>query len=232
MAFCSNCGQELMAGAKFCSSCGKTTNGIELESKRKQIYEGEIHKCPNCGGILNSFNSVCSMCGYEVRGAKAVNSVQELAQKLEALEEKRVLDNSVGNIVGGFVKKIAGMDRLDPIDEQKITLIRNFPIPNTKEDIQEFIVLASSNMSIEPYGSKKEIEAQKALIAAWEVKYKQANQKAKMLFGFSFDTKGEKKQKGSGWASWSGIAKFGWVILNIYTLGIPAIIYYCVKKKD
>lgn len=61
MPFCIDCGQEIYAGAKFCSGCDATiNNGVQHEaSKRKFVFEGEIHKCPNCGEVINSFVSIC-----------------------------------------------------------------------------------------------------------------------------------------------------------------------------
>ena len=88
MAFCSNCGKQLVDGAKFCSSCGAAVvqSTEESAAKRKTVYEGELHKCPNCGELLDSFVTICPTCGYEIRGAKAANSVRELAAKLEQIE--------------------------------------------------------------------------------------------------------------------------------------------------
>ena len=70
----------------------------------------------NCAEMLNSFMSSCPSCGYEVRGSKSKSRVDELATKLELAESA----------------------------EQKISIIRNFYIPNTKEDIYEFVILATS----------------------------------------------------------------------------------------
>ena len=56
-------------------------------------------------------------------------------------------------------------------DEQLATIIRSFPVPNTKEDIFEFLILASSNIT----GN-----TQQNICDAWEVKFKQVEQKAKL----------------------------------------------------
>lgn len=146
MAFCINCGQELAEGAKFCANCGKAVGASQNVAKeqRKTVYDGELHKCPNCGERLDSFVTACPACGYELRGAKVTSVVNELAQKLEQTESV----------------------------EQKIDLIRNFYIPNTKEDIYEFFILATSNMSAGGYD-----------VEAWYAKLEQAYQKAKLSFG-------------------------------------------------
>ena len=146
MAFCINCGQELAEGAKFCANCGKAVgvsqNGAKEE--RKTVYDGELHKCPNCGERLDSFVTTCPACGYELRGAKVTSYVNDLAQKLE---------------------------NVDTV-EQKIDLIRNFYIPNTKEDIYEFFILATSNINAGGYD-----------VEAWYAKLEQAYQKARLSFG-------------------------------------------------
>ncbi|UTC43138.1 zinc-ribbon domain-containing protein [Treponema sp. OMZ 857] len=36
MAFCQNCGKELMDGAKFCDSCGTPAGNTGSENQRKQ----------------------------------------------------------------------------------------------------------------------------------------------------------------------------------------------------
>ena len=143
MAFCINCGQELAEGAKFCANCGKAVNNTST-NQRKTVYDGELHKCPNCGERLDSFVTICPSCGYELRGARVTSVVNDLAQKLERTESV----------------------------EQKIDLIRNFYIPNTKEDIYEFFILATSNMNSDSYA-----------VEAWYAKLEQAYQKAKLSFG-------------------------------------------------
>lgn len=181
MAFCSNCGHQLTEGAKFCFNCGTKVN-IEEPSQddlRKVAYDGEIHKCPNCGDILDAYESVCKACGYEQRGSKATSSVHELAVRLQKIEETR-LTNSNNS---GF-----GFNRGSEIDQQKISLIRSFVIPNTKEDILEFAVLAASNVDASAYDDSYGILStlqngrRKAVSDAWLAKLKQAYQKAKLVF--------------------------------------------------
>lgn len=145
MSFCSNCGKQLDEGARFCSTCGtavpQTTR--EENSGRKTVYDGELHKCPNCGEQINSFVAVCPACGYEFRGAKTASCVKELAVKLEQTKSPAQRDD----------------------------LIRNFYIPNTKEDVCEFLILAVSN-----------IKADDVCEGAWRAKLDQAYQKAKLSF--------------------------------------------------
>lgn len=143
MAFCTNCGKQLADGAKFCANCG-TSIASTNDGQRRTFYDGEIYKCPHCGEVLKAFESVCPTCKLELRGAKAVGSVREFALKLENVNS----------------------------EEKRIELIKNFYIPNTKEDIYEFFIYAMSNLST----SEREADA-------WRVKLEQTYHKAKLSFG-------------------------------------------------
>lgn len=152
MAFCINCGQELADGAKFCANCGKTTDNNTSSSQRKTVYDGEIHKCPNCGEVLGAFVVNCPSCGYEIRGGNTSSSAREFAIRLADVAS----------------------------DEQKITLIKSFQIPNSKEDILEFMVVASTNFDASASLSGNEMN--KIVSDAWLSKVEQSYQKAVLLF--------------------------------------------------
>lgn len=181
MAFCMNCGQRLPEGAKFCSNCGAATGEVKSETaQRKVVYDGEVHKCPNCGEIVNSFVLNCPSCGHELRNSASTSLVQELASKLEDLELQREPRKR------RTVKdELLRTNNLSKTDEQIISLIRSFVIPNTKEDILEFIILASSNINVELYGGSNltpENEVLKAVSDAWIAKFEQAYRKAQFSF--------------------------------------------------
>lgn len=145
MTFCSNCGNELVNDAKFCSSCGKSVGEFSKSEQRKTMYDGTIHKCPNCGEILNGFVGNCPACGYELRGTEGSIAIKEFAAKLVNAENMH----------------------------KKTAIIRNFPVPNTKEDILEFMIMAISN--IEDEGSND-------ILDAWNSKLEQIYQKACIVF--------------------------------------------------
>lgn len=189
MAFCTNCGHQLADGAKFCFECGAKVGVAEEQTseQRKAVYDGEIHKCPNCGDILDAYESVCETCGWERRGTKAANSVRELQRKLETLYSKR----PARKMRSVFVHALSGGETLTTADEEIVGLIKNFSIPNNKEDIMEFAILASSNIDVKVYGSLEGSRyqmlnpAQREISDAWLAKFEQAEQKAKIMFGHS-----------------------------------------------
>lgn len=191
--YCRNCGEKLMPNSKFCNYCGTPTedtidkkNVVEEKknetsreelTERKMVYDGKIHKCPNCGEVLNSFVTNCPACGYELRDSKNSSAVEELSRKLEEIEKNRDRTKVSTKILGAFNLS----DGLTKTDEQKISLIRNFPIPNTKEDLYEFLILSKSNIEIDLYENTQIKSARLAISDAWKAKFEQAYQKAKLL---------------------------------------------------
>lgn len=174
-------GLTIMVMKKHENGCGKAVSDNNTTSQRKMIYEGEIYKCPNCGDILDAYESVCETCGYERRGAKATGSVRELQLKVEELYAKRP-QRKVHTI---FTQALSG-GQVSNTDEEIVGLIKNFSIPNNKEDIMEFIILASSNIDMKVYGVNSQQyqtlnPAQREVSDAWLAKYEQAYQKAQLI---------------------------------------------------
>ena len=159
MAYCSNCGLPIDSNSRFCSSCGAANNGIPpvpteapVNGERIQEFSGKISKCPNCGEVLKALTAKCPACGFELREVSNTSSVKEFSDKL--------------------AKTVS--------TSQKIDLIRNFPIPNAKADVFEFLVLATSNFDtkkhLNAFGSERQISE------AWLSKIEQAYAKAEILF--------------------------------------------------
>lgn len=175
---CDNCKSALAYGAKFCRKCGQPTKvGIE-ENLRRQREEAERKaaeerakreaeetalkqkemeeklnanrlKCPSCGELLPPFAVKCHACGYEIRKEAAI-SIRELHRQLS---------------------------KADTVEQRDFT-IRSFPIPNSKEDIIEFMILASSNIIGED---------ETDIYEAWLAKFEQAYQKALIVFDEASD---------------------------------------------
>lgn len=156
MRYCTHCGTEISENVKFCPECGiKVEAIIKYNPEQRKAYAGKVIKCPNCEGVLNAFTMKCPYCGYELQGVKPLDSLQEFSEKLGKTTNT----------------------------EKQITLIRNFPIPNTKEDLFEFVNLAASNIDISFLDNDiPDTNPKKALAKAWKAKLDQVYTKAIMLF--------------------------------------------------
>lgn len=186
MPYCSSCGAKLNREDRFCHECGKPVNNVvqNQNSGRNEEYVGKVFKCPSCGGIITESTIVCPECGFEITGRDAVSSVKDFEKQLMEIESKRK-----GGIFNVLTKSS------DIVDNRKLNLIRNYPIPNTIDDIKEFIFLAIANIDVklskQSIGSKfsnamnsndKNRQMQKQLSDAWVAKMQQAYQKAQVSF--------------------------------------------------
>ena len=108
----------------------------------KSNKEGEIKKCPSCGAPSQSFATKCPDCGHEFRNSSTSNSIQLFFDKLQSIdfEENNRIHESTG------IDKWLGGDNTLKIEQRifqrQISLLGSFPIPNTKEDIIEFLAMA------------------------------------------------------------------------------------------
>ena len=143
---CSNCGHELAHGAEYCFKCGsKVGESNKSNNQRHQRWAGELVKCQYCNEDIPSFVVECPACGRELRGASATSSVKKFYDEYK---------NEVNNDI-------------------KENIIRSFPIPNTKEDIYEFIIQASSEIKTSNNDDLRN---------AWYSKLEQAYKKARLMF--------------------------------------------------
>lgn len=197
MRFCSNCGEKLQEGSRFCHGCGArvgqpaaqtvkedVAESTAQESVRTQEYAGTVIKCVHCGAVISKTTAVCPDCGMRITGTAALGSVQDFKNQLMTIEATRK-------------KSHMGMFSLyapaDPADKQKVSLIQNYPIPSTVDDILEFMLLAVSNIDVKL--SKNTLmnnsssnlgvmaaEMNKIISDAWVSKMQQLYQKAEILF--------------------------------------------------
>lgn len=145
--YCSNCGKKIADDAKFCDGCGARIENITDETNKFSDKDGTVFKCPHCGEYLAFDAIVCPSCGHELRGKKAAESVKEFSRTITATTDLK----------------------------SRELLIRTFPIPSSREDILEFMVLASSNF-YSTGSSRNSIE-----LGAWAAKMDQCYKKGKTL---------------------------------------------------
>lgn len=206
MAYCTNCGTKLVDGDVFCGNCGKRIEAatascepvspqapatpqtpvppqatekpaVPTEESAPPVKErkskSKIERCPACGEIVDKNAIICPSCGYAIRDV-ADGSIALLSQKLDLIESKRPQK-----------RKKDENDTISATDERKISLIRSWPIPNSKDDLIEFAAMASGNCIAPPKLGIDRIAAEDALAEAWHSKFDQAYAKAEHLFGDS-----------------------------------------------
>ena len=99
----------------------KNAERKKVEKEKKEAFG---RKCPNCGAQVPPLTLKCE-CGYEFTKKESVSSVQVFFEKISKLSTE-IKDE-------------------DERNEKIRETINLFPVPNTKEDIIEFLSLAVPN---------------------------------------------------------------------------------------
>lgn len=146
---------------KFCQKCGNQLNDDAVFCDKCGARAASVlaptpknndqNKCPYCGEILSSNVDRCPTCGNEIRNREVTSSVKSFFEKIESTED----------------------------EIKKIELIKVFPIPSNKEDVVEFMLLASSAFDAKHYVSNK---GKETIDSAWLAKMDHCYKKAKMMF--------------------------------------------------
>lgn len=105
----------------------------EKNAKLEQIAQKKkeaLRTCPGCGASIPVMAISCPKCGFELSDQKAVSSVQILSDKIQKI--------SIG------LRDVKAYDEngKDIIYQDIINTISMFPVPNTKQDIIEFLTLS------------------------------------------------------------------------------------------
>jgi hypothetical protein len=128
---------------------------MEASKPKQKEKVGNIKTCPACGASLRAMDVSCSECKHEFQNRKVNKSLSELIDKLEKEDYKDYewdIDRS----------------------KKKAQIIKQFPIPQTKEDIFEFISFSA------PLFEKSGFLDSDSEAEAWGSKLKQAIFKANM----------------------------------------------------
>ena len=238
MAYCKQCGVELKEGASFCHKCGHPIIGSEAEySRREKEFVGKIYKCPNCGEILKAFEINCPSCGFELRSVESSSAIKEFELKLEAIESRRDYERPEG-----FFAATEAKNRVSKTDEQKISLIKGFAIPNSKEDMLEFMIIATSSLNMRMYDSyTTKSKGEQEVNAAWFSKVQQVYEKAKRIYStdntfeeikdlYDNCNKNIKKAKKKGIIKW--VLMIGWLPLLWIIIIVDLIITNPQREKE
>ena len=118
----------------------KEKNASQHHSKPKSNKEGDLKKCPSCGAPVLAFKTKCPDCGYEFRNIDNSNAVTDFFRRLQNIVKEESNRKPVG------LDKLLGNNQpwliAQKIVQRQTHLISSFPIPNSKEDILEFLSMA------------------------------------------------------------------------------------------
>ncbi len=124
--------------------------------------QGVINKCPNCGAPIKAFASVCEACDHELAGVGANKTITDLVQRFNEIEEEVAKTGAKG---GSLEKEVVA---------RKARVIRDFPIPNSREDLQSLIYFIQPKIqdSIKPDPNAED----------WRVKFREVLNLAKNAY--------------------------------------------------
>ena len=114
------------------------------DSSKPQSSASSKRRCPNCGAVLSDVGMKCPECGYVFETLSANLSSRKLFEELRSAKN----------------------------NEQKIQLIKSFPIPNSKEDLLEFLLMSR------PYLNN----SKGPLASAYLIKYAECIGRCKQFF--------------------------------------------------
>ena len=143
---------------------------------------GDVKKCPACGAIVQSFQTKCSDCSHEFSNIGANVSIGKLFEMLNACESNRKEQStSIFNALGSAIED-------NKVIEKKKSIISGFPIPNTRDDLLEFLSTAIPNAKQKGnFWTYHESKSHNDLAPTWKSKCEQIIMKAK------FSMKDDKK---------------------------------------
>ena len=144
----------------------------QRQAASKSNKQGAVKKCPACGAFVQQMQIKCPECGYEFRDIEACSTTKELQKKLDEIASEA----SNHSVVSSISARLCGT--IDKVTTRKIQTIKNWPVPNTKEDLIEMLILCNSNRKID-YGS--DVETERMIASAWNAKFKQVMSKAKIM---------------------------------------------------
>ena len=150
----------------------------------------KISKCPKCGQEIDSMTTSCPWCGCQINYKEAVNSITIFNQELQKIDSEKI--QAIRVVEEDFQEQINKAwrekkkeelkqneeDQVNKIEdrynEKKENYIMNFPVPNTKEDIVQFMTLISSNIE-NSFKGKSDIDTD-----VWVSKFNQIKSQAEI----------------------------------------------------
>ena len=145
-------------------------------SAPKSEKYGDVRKCPACGAIVPSMAAKCPECGYEFTNVEANSSTRLLMQKIDKIQAQYAeLTANVDNKDESAIRT-RGYQVKRQLNDRTAQLIQNFPIPNTREDLIEFLTLCIGNSKADSVM----LDGNDPVTPAWRKKLQQVIAKVKV----------------------------------------------------
>lgn len=90
--------------------------------------KGNVNKCPSCGAQVGAFASACESCGHEFNEIAANRTIAALVARFDEIEKEAYSNTQINE-----------SRRTKIIIEKRSRTIRDFPIPNAREDLQQLL---------------------------------------------------------------------------------------------
>lgn len=145
-------------------------------SAPKSEKYGDVRKFPACGAIVPSMAAKCPECGYEFTNVEANSSTRLLMQKIDEIQAQYAeLTANVDNKDESTIRT-RGYQVKRQLNDRTAQLIQNFPIPNTREDLIEFLTLCIGNSKADSIM----LDGNDPVTPAWRKKLQQVIAKVKV----------------------------------------------------
>lgn len=150
---------------------------------------GNVMKCPSCGAAYEPGTVKCPECGHYFQNISANNSAKELADGIQKIMSE-----------GGM-----GIFSRDKTLTKCVQFIKDFPIPNTKDDMLEFLITLDAKRKTKDVGLNFQ--------GYYGDKYKEVVKKAQFLF--PDDKQIQSAIDSTNKFSWENITYVQWCIIGL-----------------
>ena len=128
---------------------------LEASKPKRKEKAGNIKTCPSCGSPVKALALNCSDCGHEFSNTTANSTIKNLELKIETERKKYISKNSEAEGGDDWAGQTFNEEELPRI-------IKNFPIPNSKEDLIEALSFMSSKVISSTDTESEELNAYQA----------------------------------------------------------------------
>ena len=164
---------------------------IQKEAQPKEVQaevpppaenKPSLVKCPQCAAAIESFSTKCPYCDAEIKDIKASSSISKLHESLLNVEKEMYKEIDERDYKDENWRILDRASVRGKLPERKVSIINSFPVPNSKEDILEFLFLAKSIVSSVKIGwfGRKVGSPEQQLKQAWLGKCEQVIMKARI----------------------------------------------------